>query len=1257
MGNKWKPWIAALVFLLGALAAAGAQGRALVRIERKTAGDRTFLIRQGIPLVAELSTAFLAWGDEEELKAETDSLGYTMQVLDRDTKGWWYSILQPLGEETPESLSLCGEMVAALEDDLLLVKSREKTNPACMQSRDFLVAYAALEPLQLPVGPPPAYEHLAKGLPQPLQTVPLVQDIVDSMTGPIIMNNWADIVNSANSRASTDPGCLIAADLVYTKYQNENLSPQYQFHTPGHAPNVVGTLPGKTHPENVYIAIGHLDDMPRDPPGIAAPGADDNASGTSMVTAAAEVMSGYAFANTVKFLNVTGEEFGLYGSRYYACHAAGQGENILGVLNGDMIGWEGDGSPVPENLDVDTNAPSQWLGDLLAQLATDYGTGCVVDPFLCPTMTASDHAPFWSRGYSAICGITDNGGSCGHNGFYGFYHTSNDTLANCGDPTFHISVVKAYTATLAHLAEPLCKNPAVPASLNASPGGPNHVLVSWTPLASRVKYEIYRAPGGCATTSPYTKIGETLSSSFDDSTASGGLNYAYVVRARDKTGYCLSGPSTCVEAGTSGDCLEPPLFAGVTSVTDTHADSCGLTLRWADATQNVCGTRVTYNIYRSTDPAFTPGPASLIASCFTGTTYTDTALDPATRYTYIVRAEDDSTGHSGPCGGNEDRNEIRLSGTATGAENELFFDDFESGTQNWSATNPWTSSTAQSHSGSRSVFSGNVADACAGLKQDNPIALPAGTSSFLTFWVNYNLETCYDGVQVQISSDGTTWTAVVPEDGYAGTTSAICSLLRGNRVFTGGPTSDWTLEKIDLTSYAGSSVQVRFVQDTDGGVDSGGFYVDDVRIYAESLCGTKLVPTGTVILDTCPSGPPGDHDGVIDPGEDIVLEVTAKNLGTVAATNVVATLTSLTPGVTIINAVDGFPDIAGGTAQTSQTPQFSFHVDASLPCRTAITLPIHFASSEGEWDSTVTLTVGKVLPDGGTALQENFGAAGMPPGWTVIDGSADGKTWYIDTAADPAGCGPLDPGSPFAGGWARVDSNCAGAAAMDEQLISPMLDLTAADSVALVFDQILRLFSSEKADLDVRSSKTGGAWVTAARLSGVTAAVQHVTIDISAQAAGAGDVEIRWHYYDAADDLYWALDNVAVTYTTAASCVMNPCVELPPGEVSPRGCTFPLKIVKDAATCPAAGVCLYFEKEPVARGYNLYEGTLGSWYSHDGAPGDDCDGAVVDLSTGEMRYSLSPSAGSHYYLVTAFNGGGEGTAGNPQRDTQLSCPP
>jgi len=113
-------------------------------------------------------------------------------------------------------------------------------------------------------------------------------------------------------------------------------------------------------------------------------------------------------------------------------------------------------------------------------------------------------------------------------------------------------------------------------------------------------------------------------------------------------------------------------------------------------------------------------------------------------------------------------------------------------------------------------------------------------------------------------------------------------------------------------------------------------------------------------------------------------------------------------------------------------------------------------------------------------------------------------------------------------------------------------------------------------------------------------------------------------------------------------------------ETSPSGAVFPARLAKDAAS-PTA-YYLYFQRAGDAAGYNIYEGTLGSWYSHRNAPGNLCHAAVTDLGTGEMRAAITPSAGNHYYLVSAYEGKFEGPTGFSSSGTQIpafqsSCAP
>ena len=99
----------------------------------------------------------------------------------------------------------------------------------------------------------------------------------------------------------------------------------------------------------------------------------------------------------------------------------------------------------------------------------------------------------------------------------------------------------------------------------------------------------------------------------------------------------------------------------------------------------------------------------------------------------------------------------------------------------------------------------------------------------------------------------------------------------------------------------------------------------------------------------------------------------------------------------------------------------------------------------------------------------------------------------------------------------------------------------------------------------------------------------------------------------------------------------------PESEISPSGAIYPFRIVKDQSS--STGYYAYFQRIDTTEGFNMYEGSIGSFYSHASSPGNLCDATVTDLGTGEMRAEIAPSPGNHYYLVTAFGGGSEGPSG------------
>ena len=104
--------------------------------------------------------------------------------------------------------------------------------------------------------------------------------------------------------------------------------------------NVVATLPGTDPSGRTLVVSGHYDSRATNPldAASAAPGADDDASGTAAVLELARVMSRYRFAATIVFLAVAGEEQGLYGSAHWAQGASERKADIEGMLDNDIIG-------------------------------------------------------------------------------------------------------------------------------------------------------------------------------------------------------------------------------------------------------------------------------------------------------------------------------------------------------------------------------------------------------------------------------------------------------------------------------------------------------------------------------------------------------------------------------------------------------------------------------------------------------------------------------------------------------------------------------------------------------------------------------------------------------------------------------------------------------------------------------------------------------------------------------------------------------
>ena len=104
--------------------------------------------------------------------------------------------------------------------------------------------------------------------------------------------------------------------------------------------NVVALLEGRGKKAEAVVFSAHHDHIGVRVDGDAFNGADDNASGTSGLLEIAEAFAkgGERPARSIVFLSVSGEELGLWGSKYFSEHPTWPLDKIVADVNVDMIG-------------------------------------------------------------------------------------------------------------------------------------------------------------------------------------------------------------------------------------------------------------------------------------------------------------------------------------------------------------------------------------------------------------------------------------------------------------------------------------------------------------------------------------------------------------------------------------------------------------------------------------------------------------------------------------------------------------------------------------------------------------------------------------------------------------------------------------------------------------------------------------------------------------------------------------------------------
>jgi hypothetical protein len=288
----------------------------------------------------------------------------------------------------------------------------------------------------------------------------------------------------------------------------------------------------------------------------------------------------------------------------------------------------------------------------------------------------------------------------------------------------------------------------------------------------------------------------------------------------------------------------------------------------------------------------------------------------------------------------------------------------------------------------------------------------------------------------------------------------------------------------------------------------------------------------------------GNGDTVIDPGETWQFTPRLHNAAcTATATKVTAEIQANTTSaaVHILNPNVSFGQLAASTTGAASAP-VQFRLTTTVPCGQKVILDLVnvTATNSGPFPNAPQLLSVDIGSTEATSLLFEDFSSGIPVGWKVTHsgtGSLPDATW---TTTNPGNRPRVGLTAPFA--IADAGELTTGQL-MDERLVTPFIDAHSFSRVELQFaHDFKKMGSGGVADVDVRSSATGGLWQNIARFSSdSTSGSKH--LDLTSLAAGHSDVKVRFRYSSAtsAADNWWAVDDISLVGHNGFVCnVFNP---------------------------------------------------------------------------------------------------------------------
>lgn len=174
---------------------------------------------------------------------------------------------------------------------------------------------------------------------------------------------------------------------------------------------------------------------------------------------------------------------------------------------------------------------------------------------------------------------------------------------------------------------------------------------------------------------------------------------------------------------------------------------------------------------------------------------------------------------------------------------QLFYDNMEgaSATTNWTISAGWAYLADSGYAGSKALTESPNAAYPANItggrtaQYVNTLNLADATAAYVTFWTKHRAENFHDKLQLQVSPNGTIWTAVAGKTTVQEPGTLEGSTINGQPSLT-GIKDDWVKEIFDISAFIGTpALRLRFVFTSDASssfyaAQDAGFYIDELKV-------------------------------------------------------------------------------------------------------------------------------------------------------------------------------------------------------------------------------------------------------------------------------------------------------------------------------------------------------------------------------------------------------------------------------------------